>query len=584
MKKGISPVVATALLLVVAVVAVVGFNSWFNQYQSTTLSSVEQSSQNSGSLEIDTLIGSTLYIKNPTSTNLSLGIVKIGGKSCTINQKFGKGGFGVDLSSCLNVSAGVQEITIISNTSVRSKKVFVKSTISPSFVPKNNGTIVWARAINSSLYDYGYGITVDSVGNFYGIGVYGNNVSLGNGIVLPVSTGGYDAFVIKFNKSGTPQWAKRVNSTGDEDGRSVAVDSLGNVYTTGNYGGAGPINLGNGVILPTKTGFYDAYVIKYNSGGVAQWAKRINSSASSNYGRGIALDSNNNVYAVGYYQNGPINLGNGVILPAATASFDAYLIKYNNSGTAQWVKRVNSTGPDYGYGIAIDSTNNIYVSGAYQGFVNLTNNVVLPVPTGGSDAFIVKYSSTGVPQWSKRVNSSLSDSANAIALDSSNNVFTTGYYMGGIIALGNGVTLPASSGSEDVFIVKLDSSGTALWAKRINSTQTDLGNGITVDSTGAVYVTGSYRNSLINLGNSITLPLPTSDDAFIVKYDTSGLAQWADRIGAPGPDNGYGIDVDNLGNIFVAGSYNSGSINLGSGIILPLPPGGNANGFFLKTQ
>lgn len=129
MKKAISPVVATALLLVVAVVAVVGFNTWFNQYQSNTLSGVEQSSQNSNSLEIDNLIGSTLYIKNPTTSNLSLNTVKIAGKSCTINQNFGKGSFAVNVSACMNNTVGIVDVVIVSNTSVKSKKIFLKNSI-----------------------------------------------------------------------------------------------------------------------------------------------------------------------------------------------------------------------------------------------------------------------------------------------------------------------------------------------------------------------------------------------------------------------------------------------------------------------
>jgi flagellin-like protein len=132
MKKGISPVVATALLLVVAVVAVVGFNTWFNSYQTKTLSGVEQSSQNSGSLEIESLLNKKLYVKNPTTSTLTLNLAKIENITCNFAniQLLPKTLVELDLDYYCNSSQtfteGIKNIMIISNSTLREKKIYTK--------------------------------------------------------------------------------------------------------------------------------------------------------------------------------------------------------------------------------------------------------------------------------------------------------------------------------------------------------------------------------------------------------------------------------------------------------------------------
>jgi hypothetical protein len=141
----------------------------------------------------------------------------------------------------------------------------------------------------------------------------------------------------------------------------------------------------------------------------------------------------------------------------------------------------------------------------------------------------------------------------------------------------NGITPPkavvARAVSQDVFIVKYDTSGLAQWATTISGTGSDGGYAIAIDSTG-VYVTGYYTStSVVTLNNGKTLPISNDVDGFIVKYDTSGLAQWATTISGTGSDGGYAIATDSTG-VYVTGQYTSTSVvTLNNGKTLPISNG-----------
>ena len=249
-----------------------------------------------------------------------------------------------------------------------------------------------------------------------------------------------------------------------------------------------------------------------------------------------------------------------VTLPAASSLGVTFIVKYGLSGVAQWATTLAGSRATIGYGLGLDSTG-VYVTGSYSNLntpASLGNGVTLPV-SALLDVFTAKYDKNGVAQWASVISGTGSDSGYGLAVDSTG-VYVTGLYSNATSAsLGNGVTLPTSVGN-DAFTVKYDKNGVAQWASAISGTSTDTGRGIAVDSTG-VYVTGQYSNttSNVSLGNGVTLPTSISNDAFTVKYDLSGVAQWATAISASGTaDSGRGIAVDSTG-VYVIGSYAASS-------------------------
>ena len=443
----------------------------------------------------------------------------------------------------------------------------------------------WVKTIQGTGLEYIYDIAIDSIGNVYVTGDYNSisDIDLGNSVSLP-SNNNSDTFIIKYNQAGTAQWANIINGSSDTSGKGIAVDSVGNVYVTGNYNSTSTIDLGNNVILQITTGT-DEFIIKYNTTGTAQWNKVIKGTGTDG-GNGIAVDSGGNVYVSGnYISTNTINLGNNVILPI-TASTDGFIVKYNTNGTAQWKQTIKGAGIDKGLGVDVDSSGNVYMTGNYNSvdIIEFGNNVSLP-STNNSDTFIIKYNTIGTAEWANTINGYSDTSGKGVAVDSGGNVYVTGDYNSiSDIDLGNNVILPLTTGT-DGFIVKYNTTGTTQWKQTIKGSGVDEGKGIATDSGGNVYVTGNYNStSTIDLGNSVILPITTSTDGFIIKYNTNGTTQWYKTIHGTSNDIPRGIAIDLNGSVYVSGDYISTStVDLGNNVILPKTLNGTSNdGFIVK--
>lgn len=302
------------------------------------------------------------------------------------------------------------------------------------------------------------------------------------------------------------EWVSRYEGLGGnvlDQPHSLAVDNSGNVYVTG-------VSVGSG------TGS-DYATIKYNSAGVQQWAARYNGPGNSNdEAYSIAVDISGNVYVTG------ISFG---------VSDDYATIKYNSSGVQQWVARYDGPGSssDGATSITIDISGNVYVTGYSYG--NGT----------GYDYATFKYNSLGNQLWAARYNGPIGftgDLARAISVDVSGNVYVTGNSFGN---------------ADDYATIKYNSSGVQQWAARYNGPGnfTDVALDLIIDGTGNVYVTGYSNGS------------GTANDCATIKYNTSGVQQWAARYNGPGnsSDEGRSIAIDALGNVYITG----GSVGSGTG-------------------
>ena len=248
--------------------------------------------------------------------------------------------------------------------------------------------------------------------------------------------------------------------------------------------------------------------------------------ATHDYANGVVTDSSGNVYVTGGTKGGLD--GN-----TSAGNTDLFVIKYDSSGTKQWTKQLGSSGRDSANGIAIDSSGNLYVAGITYGGLDWNTN------SGANDLFVVKYNSSGTKQWTEQLGTPSSDAANAVATDSSGNVYVVGVTYG---VLGD-----KNKGNSDLFVVKYNSSGTKQWTEQNGTDLWDEARGVATDSSGNVYVAGGTKGNLDGNSNS------GRTDLFVVKFNSSGTRQWTKQLGTWQNDLANGVATDSSGNFYVTG-------------------------------
>jgi hypothetical protein len=452
------------------------------------------------------------------------------------------------------------------NASRQSSSIGISSTIQTDmFVLRYDiqGEPEWAVKISgAATSDSGRSVITDTAGLYITgqFGVLSNPLLFYNadgalsGITLTPS-GNIDIYIANYDRSGIAQWATKIVGTQAETVGNITTDGTG-LYVTGSYL-SNPLNIFSvGGISPaislTYSGFQSAYLVKYTSSGIAQWATRLVATGGIVGGRAVVADSTD-VYITGTYTGTLTNYNadgslSGVTLPAADVGGNTFIVKYNSAGVAQWAARIASLGTDQGTYLALDSTG-LYAIGVYGGSVSIYNQGgVSPVMTmpfsGGFDTYIVKYTTAGDVQWATRIAGGGIDNATAITVDATG-IYVTGRYTsttltifnaaipGGGNPLASGYTLanPTSTAGFN-FLIKYNKAGIAQWATRYTGTNTPSARGLTTDTTGVYVAAGAVASSLIayNAPDSVnTIPnITTTNASFIVKYNAqTGAALWA---------------------------------------------------------
>ena len=292
--------------------------------------------------------------------------------------------------------------------------------------------------------------------------------------------------------------------------------------------------------------FYNSRVVTGNSGGTEM-------------GKGICADAFGNTYATGKFNGGPgfpVYFPGGVPL-SSYGNFDAFICKFNSSGNTVWAKHAGSSSvslEDEGNGICIDNSGNLYITGTYHGTATFEGTTI--TSAGASDIFIAKYSNSGNLLWVRSAGGTDYDKGCKIAFENGI-VYVTGVYK--IQASFGGITVNNPSG-DGTFLAAYTASGASVWV------QTSTG-GNTVDNVslavknGFAYITGSWSGGGALVFGAHSLTSPGLKKVFIVKYNLSSqTALWAtygfsESISSGWTAYGYGIDVDNAGNVYVTGSF-----------------------------
>lgn len=291
----------------------------------------------------------------------------------------------------------------------------------------------------------------------------------------------------------------------------------------------------------------------FGAPGDVLWAQQIGSGGRE-IGHGIAIDSQDNLVAVGEFSQ-TIQLA-GTSLQSAGGT-DIYVVKLESaSGKLLWAKRFGGTGNDIGLSVAVAADNSIYVAGSFEGTVDFGGG---PYQAGLSDGFALKLNEQGDFFWSRQIGGPNIDTANTVAVND-NGVVVAGSYTSSLTI--DAVTFHSSYNTTDIFVLKLTSmNGATNWVKSYGDGFFDEARGATIDSSGNVVVTGQFAGA-VSFGGSILYTQSNSTAVFLLKLDGNGGHLFSKQFGAASGARGVAVAVDTFNNIVITGDF-AGSVDFG---------------------
>jgi hypothetical protein len=412
----------------------------------------------------------------------------------------------------------------------------------------------WAKQAGGGGHDNGRSIAVDSNGNLYTTGFFLGTAHFGN--ITLKSLGGRDIFVAKYSSEGNILWARQAEGTSDEQGLDIAVDRNGDVFVCGGFQGG--VRFGS--IKLINDGFGDdIFIAKYTTNGDLQWVKH-EGGLDHDVARSIAVDFNDDVYIGGEIK---ATYFDTVLLNDTNRSF--FLVKYRGDGNLQWLKLAGGNSFEGIYDISPDDNGNVYLTGVFSDIIFFDEDTLKAVNDEYDDIFIAKYTSTGNVEWVTRAGGKYTDVGNTIAVDGTGDIIITGEFRE--TAIFDSIVL-ASSGSAlfpvDMFVAKLNPEGKFQWAvpvgehAYINSHVSN--SGLAVDRENNIFITGSFQlpPDLLQIAyfGSDTLVSTGSSGMFVAKLQPDGTLTWAKGGGGGYAETrGSNVCIDSTGHVYVIGQF-----------------------------
>ncbi|BDS10006.1 DUF7948 domain-containing protein [Aureispira anguillae] len=337
-------------------------------------------------------------------------------------------------------------------------------------------------------------------------------------------------------------------------GMDGVVDNLNNVYLIGFTSATS--NIASGGHQNTNGGGTDAFIAKFNSSGVRQWASYYGGSGSD-IARGCAVDNANNVYIVGNTSSTNNIASSGAQNTYGGGLEDGFVVKFNSNGVRQWGSYYGGTSSDQSWGCAVDNANNIYMVGSTLSSTNIALGGHQNSRSGNFDAFMVKFSNNGVRQWGSYYGGTFRDVAFDCAIDNANNIYLVGETESSNNINFGSFTTSYGGGNGDAYIAKFNSNGVGQWGHYYGGANEDKAHSCAIDNGNNIFLVGeTASNNLLMSGHQTTYG-GGATDAFIAKYNDNGHRQWESYYGASGSDWGYACTTDNLNNVYLAGFTSS---------------------------
>lgn len=425
-------------------------------------------------------------------------------------------------------------------------------------------TFDWLNTYYSDDYSTeGRRLATDNTNNVYVSGVFRDTVDFDPGAGVSVLTTGVGAtcFLQKLDTDGNLIWVKAIRNGAYFDIKSMIVDAQANLIVAGQFTGTATFITASGTATISSGPSLDAFVLKLTPDGDFVWAKSFGNSEEEDNIFDMALDDAGNIYTTGmFFKTVDFDPGTGTTnLNSSGQSQDLFVQKLTADGDFVWAKKVGGSGFDESASIAIKD-NALYVTGWFQNTADFdpTGASFLIACEGSSDAFLLSWTLDAGFNWAAGFGSIYTDKGVGVETDNDGNLYLTGSF-------GNTIDLDPGAGevmfttvSTNCFILKLNSLGEYLWAKKFEGDAYKNGTSMDLHPEGGVVVCGNFDGTVdFDPGTGVAnLTSIGESDIFIVHLNAAGDYVWAGSFGNTGTwynDYPWNVCVNNDGEVVTTG-------------------------------
>ena len=291
------------------------------------------------------------------------------------------------------------------------------------------------------------------------------------------------------------------------------------------------------------------------------WAAEAGGGAGD-YGNCVAVDRFGNFFVGGGFRSSFINFDTIVLNNTNSFDGDVFLTKYDSIGNVLWAQRGAGSFGEFITGVVTDSFGNVLISGHFTSPTVTFGQLTLTNSNSSSsdDIFLVKYDSNGNVIWAKKYGGNGDDIANNLAYDNANKICLTGTFDGTSMVFGSDTLY--NGGAYDMFVVELDTSGNPIWARSATGVRSENGLDVFIDKSGEVVVAGVFSSTTSTFDTILinNTSIPYNWDIFLAKYNSNGDLSWVKHSGGAAAEWSQGVVVDTNGNIYLTGTFENPSI------------------------
>ncbi|HWB84565.1 MAG TPA: SBBP repeat-containing protein [Bryobacteraceae bacterium] len=436
-------------------------------------------------------------------------------------------------------------------------------------------TLTWATYFGSSSQEDVYGTALDATSHTY---LTGSTVS---------SVGDLDFFITRLNPDGTAAAGSTVIAGGslDDQAQALAVDASGNVYVTG-YTDSDDFPTANVSQTVNTAGFgYDGFILVIDPTFKSLLYSTFLGGSDTDVAYGIVLDSANDAYLVGATLSTDFPTTRGVTQVANAGGADAFVAEFDATGQLLFSTYLGGGTDDVGYGIAIDSGGNIYVTG----YTKSTNFPLKGAPlqsqnaggATGEDAFVAKFIPRGLLTYATYLGGNGDDSGQGIAVDATGGVYVTGQTASTNFPLAQAYQ-STLSGTSDAFVARLTPAGDALtFSTFLGGSGDDIGNTIVIDGANNSYIAGATTSTDFPTSNAFQTVSGGAADAIVASFSSTGALAFSSYLGGNGSDTARSAALNCATGLVVVGNTASTNFPATAGVA-QTKYAGNTDGFVAK--